>query len=307
MFIFLEVRRMIVMSEYKITCCSTADMPASYFEERNLPYVCFQYRMDGVEYPDDLGKTMPFAEFYDRISKGAEPTTAQVNAQQYMDFFEPILKEGKDILHFTLSGGISGSVNSANIAKTQMEEKYPERKIIVIDSLAASSGFGMLVDAALDKQEEGLSLEENAAWAEENKNKLHHWFFSTDLTSFIRGGRISKVSGFVGQALNICPLMNVNAEGKLIPRNKYRGKKQVIREMVKRMEEHAQGGLSYNGKCFMSCSACEEDARKVADMIEEKFPNLNGKVRINSIGTVIGAHTGPGTVALFFWGDEREI
>lgn len=295
------------MSEYKITCCSTADMPASYFEERNLPYVCFQYRMDGVEYPDDLGKTMPFAEFYDRISKGAEPTTAQVNAQQYMDFFEPILKEGKDILHFTLSGGISGSVNSANIAKTQMEEKYPERKIIVIDSLAASSGFGMLVDAALDKQEEGLSLEENAAWAEENKNKLHHWFFSTDLTSFIRGGRISKVSGFVGQALNICPLMNVNAEGKLIPRNKYRGKKQVIREIVKRMEEHAQGGLSYNGKCFMSCSACEEDARKVADMIEEKFPNLNGKVRINSIGTVIGAHTGPGTVALFFWGDEREI
>ncbi len=295
------------MSEYKITCCSTADMPASYFEERDLPYVCFQYRMDGVEYPDDLGKTMPFAEFYDRISKGAEPTTAQVNAQQYMDFFEPILKEGKDILHFTLSGGISGSVNSANIAKTQMEEKYPERKIIVIDSLAASSGFGMLVDAALDKQEEGLSLEENAAWAEENKNKLHHWFFSTDLTSFIRGGRISKVSGFVGQALNICPLMNVNAEGKLIPRNKYRGKKQVIREMVKRMEQHAQGGLEYSGKCFMSCSACEEDARKVADMIEEKFPNLNGKVRINSIGTVIGAHTGPGTVALFFWGDEREI
>lgn len=295
------------MSEYKITCCSTADMPASYFEERKIPYVCFQYRMDGVEYPDDLGKTMSFAEFYDRISKGAEPTTAQVNAQQYMDFFEPILKEGKDILHFTLSGGISGSVNSANIAKTQMEEKYPERKIIVIDSLAASSGFGMLVDAALDKQEEGFSLEENAAWAEENKNKLHHWFFSTDLTSFIRGGRISKVSGFVGQALNICPLMNVNSEGKLIPRNKYRGKKQVIREMVKRMEEHAQGGLSYSGKCFISCSACEEDARKVADMIEEKFPNLNGKVRINSIGTVIGAHTGPGTVALFFWGDEREI
>lgn len=212
------------MSEYKITCCSTADMPAAYFEERKIPYVCFHYRMDGVEYPDDLGKTMPFAEFYDRISKGAEPTTAQVNAQQYMDFFEPILKEGKDILHFTLSGGISGSVNSANIAKTQLEEKYPDRKVIVIDSLAASSGFGMLVDAALDKQEEGLSLEENAAWAEENKNRLHHWFFSTDLTSFIRGGRISKVSGFVGQALNICPLMNVNSEGKLIPRNKYRGK-----------------------------------------------------------------------------------
>lgn len=295
------------MGKYKITCCSTADMPASYFEARNIPYVCFHYVMDGTEYPDDLGKTMPFEEFYQRIADGSQPTTAQVNAEQYMEFFEPILKEGYDIIHLTLSSGITGSINSANIAKSQLEDQYPERRILVIDSIAASSGFGMLVDAAVDKMEEGLTFEENATWIEENKNRLHHWFFSTDLTSFIRGGRISKVSGFIGQALNICPLMNVNAEGKLIPRSKYRGRKQAIREIVKRMEEHAEGGLLYNGKCFMSCSACEADARKVADMIEEKFPNLNGKVEINSIGTVIGAHTGPGTVALFFWGDEREV
>ena len=228
-----------------------------------------------------------------------------VNTEQYMDLFEPILQEGKDVLHLALSSGISGTVNSANIAKAQMEEKYPDRKVVVIDSLAASSGFGLLVDKALENQEKGMDLEENARWIEENKNKLHHWFFSTDLTSFIRGGRISKVSGFIGQALNICPLMNVNNQGKLIPRNKYRGKKQVIREMVKRMEEHAQGGLDYSGKCFISNSACMEDARKVADLVEEKFPKLNGKVMINSIGTVIGTHTGPGTVALFFWGDER--
>ena len=191
------------------------------------------------------------------------------------------------------------------MAKIQLEEKYPERKIFIVDSLSASSGYGMLVDAALENQEKGFSIEENVKWIEENRNRLHHWFFSTDLTSFIRGGRISKVSGFVGQALNICPLMNVNTEGKLIPRNKYRGKKQVIREMVKRMEEHAQDQTQYSGKCMMSCSACEEDARKVADLVEEKFPKLNGKVQINSIGTVIGSHTGPGTVALFFWGDER--
>ena len=157
----------------------------------------------------------------------------------------------------------------------------------------------------MENQKNGMSLEENAKWIEGNKNKLHHWFFSTDLTSFIRGGRISKVSGFFGQALNICPLMNVNNEGKLIPRNKYRGKKQVIREMVKRMEEHAQNGLDYSGKCFISNSACMEDAQKVARLVEEAFPKLNGKVMINSIGTVIGTHTGPGTVALFFWGDER--
>ena len=293
------------MSNYVITCCSTADMPASYFEEKKVPYVCFHFLLDGKEYPDDLGKSVSFKDFYQMIADGAQPTTAQVNTEQYINLFEPILKEGKDVMHLTLSSGISGSINSANIAKVQMEEKYPDRKVMVIDSLAASSGFGLLVDKALENQEKGMNLEENVQWIEANKNKLHHWFFSTDLTSFIRGGRISKVSGFFGKALNICPLMNVNNEGKLIPRNKYRGKKQVIREMVKRMEEHAQDGLNYSGKCYISNSACMEDARKVADMVEEKFPKLNGKVLINSIGTVIGAHTGPGTVALFFWGDER--
>lgn len=293
------------MSEYCITCCSTADMPASYFEENQIPYTCFHFMLDGKEYPDDLGKTVPFDKFYQMITDGAQPTTAQVNTEQYVQLFESVLKQGKDVLHLTLSSGISGTYNSANLARMQMEEKYPDRKIFVIDSLAASSGYGLLVDQALENQKNGMSLEENAKWIEDNKNKLHHWFFSTDLTSFIRGGRISKVSGFFGQALNICPLMNVNNEGKLIPRNKYRGKKQVIREMVKRMEQHAQNGLDYSGKCFISNSACMEDAQKVARLVEEAFPKLNGKVMINSIGTVIGTHTGPGTVALFFWGDER--
>lgn len=293
------------MSQYTITCCSTADMPSSYFEEKKIPYACFHFLMDGTEYPDDLGVSMPFDKFYQMISDGAQPTTAQVNTEQYIQLFEPVLMEGKDVLHLALSSGISGTINSANVAKVQMEEKYPDRKVIVVDSLAASSGFGMLVDAAVANQEKGMDLEENAQWLQENKNRLHHWFFSTDLTSFIRGGRISKVSGFFGQALNICPLMNVNNEGKLIPRSKYRGKKQVIREMVKRMEEHAEGGTDYSGKCYISHSACLEDAKKVAALIEEKFQNLNGPVEINSIGTVIGAHTGPGTVALFFWGDER--
>ena len=278
------------MSEYCITCCSTADMPASYFEENQIPYTCFHFMLDGKEYPDDLGKTVPFDKFYQMITDGAQPTTAQVNTEQYVQLFESVLKQGKDVLHLTLSSGISGTYNSANLARMQMEEKYPDR---------------LLVDQALENQKNGMSLEENAKWIEGNKNKLHHWFFSTDLTSFIRGGRISKVSGFFGQALNICPLMNVNNEGKLIPRNKYRGKKQVIREMVKRMEEHAQNGLDYSGKCFISNSACMEDAQKVARLVEEAFPKLNGKVMINSIGTVIGTHTGPGTVALFFWGDER--
>ena len=150
-----------------------------------------------------------------------------------------------------------------------------------------------------------MSLEEIYNWTNENKLKLHHWFFSSDLTFFVKGGRVSKTSGWVGTMLNICPLLNVNNEGKLIPRYKIRTKKKVIKAIVDKMEEHAEGGLDYSGKCYISQSDCYEDAREVADLIEARFPKLNGKVEINYIGTTIGSHTGPGTVALFFWGDER--
>ena len=142
-------------------------------------------------------------------------------------------------------------------------------------------------------------------WAEAHRLYLHHWFFSTDLKYYVRGGRISKTSGFIGGILGICPLLNVNDEGKLIPREKIRGKKRVIAEIVERMKAHAEGGSEYSGKCFISMSACEEEAKAVATLVEEAFPKLNGKVHIFDIGTTIGSHTGPGTVALFFWGDKR--
>ena len=135
---------------------------------------------------------------------------------------------------------------------------------------------------------------------------MHHWFFSTDLTSFKRGGRISATSAMLGTVLNICPLMNMDHEGHLIPRHKIRTKKKAMQEAVRMMEEHADGKNGYKGKCFISCSACEDDARAVAELVETRFSELNGRVLINSIGTVIGAHTGPGTVALFFFGDERK-
>ena len=144
------------------------------------------------------------------------------------------------------------------------------------------------------------------AWAEANKLKLQHWFFSTDLTFYVKGGRITKTAGFVGGILNICPLLNVDREGKLIPRYKIRTKKKVIEAIVHQMELHAEDGLDYSDKCYMCHSACYEDARAVADLVEKRFPKLKGKVEINDIGTTIGSHTGPGTVALFFWGQERE-
>lgn len=294
------------MGNFVLTCCSTADMRKEYFEERRIPYVCFHYTMDGVTYPDDLGQSIPFDEFYDRIAKGAAPVTSQVNVEEYCDFFEPFLKDGRDILHLTLSSGISGTYNSTCVAREEMLSRYPERTIAVVDTLGASSGYGLLTDAVADLRDKGVSLEEAREWAENNKLSVHHWFFSTDLTSFKRGGRISATSAMLGTVLNICPLMNIDHNGHLIPRQKIRTKKKAIQEIVNMMEVHAAGKRDYSGKCFLSYSACEEDAKEVAALIEEHFPRLSGKVLLNSIGAVIGSHTGPGTVALFFFGDKRE-
>ena len=248
---------------------------------------------------------MPFDQFYQAMKDGAETKTSQINADEYETYFEGFLKEGKDILHVSLSSGISGSVNSAMIAKRDLEERYPDRKIYVVDSLGASSGYGLMMDKLADLRDGGMSLNELYQWIEANKLRLHHWFFSTDLTFYVKGGRISKTAGFLGGVLDICPLLNMDNLGRLIPRYKIRTKKKVIRTIVDKMEECAEGGLEYDGKCYISQSACMEDAQAVAKLVEERFPKLNGKVEINSIGTTIGSHTGPGTVALFFWGKER--
>ena len=294
------------MSDYVISCCSTADLSKEHFEKIDVHYCCFHYEMDGVQYLDDLGQSMDFDVFYQRMTDGAMTKTSQINADEYEEYFTQFLSQGKDIIHLTLSSGISGTFNSANLAKALLEDKYPDRKIYVIDSLAASSGYGLLVDHLAAMRDSGATIDELAAWVEEHKLNLNHWFFSSDLTFFIRGGRISKAAGAVGTVLNICPLMNVDFEGRLIPRYKIRTKKKVIQAIVDKMAEQAEGGTDYSGKCFISHSACEEDAKAVAALVEERFPNLNGHGLINSIGTTIGSHTGPGTVALFFWGQKRE-
>ena len=294
------------MADYVLSCCSTADLTAEHFSERNINYVCFHFMLDGKQYSDDLGKTIPFDKFYKAMANGAETSTSQVNVDEYIEYFTPFLEQGKDILHVTLSSGISGTFNSANIAKTELQEKYPDRKIYIVDSLGASSGYGLLMDKLADLRDSGMDIDELRDWAEANKLKLHHWFFSTDLTFFVKGGRISKVSGWFGTVLRICPLLDMDNGGHLVPRFKVREKKRVINEIVNKMEQFADGGLNYSGKCYISNSGCYEDARAVADLVEQRFKKLNGKVEITSVGTTIGSHTGPGTVALFFWGSERK-
>ena len=293
------------MGDYIISACSTADLTKEQFEKFDIKYIYFHYFLDDVQYPDDLGQTMSFDEFYKKMADGSDTRTSQVNVDEFIEFFTPYLEAGKDVLHLTLSSGISGVYNSAMIAKQELEEKFPDRKIIVIDSLCASAGYGLLMAELAEKRDAGATIDELEAWTNANLMKMNHWVLVSDLKYLVKGGRLSKTSGFFGTMLNICPIINVNNEGKLIAREKIRTKKKAIKRLVEIMEEQAEGGLEYSGKCYISQSACMEDARAVADLIEERFTKLNGKVVINSIGTVIGSHTGPGTIALFFWGDER--
>lgn len=290
---------------FVLSCCSTADLSKAHFAARDIHYICFHFALDGKDYLDDLGESIPFDKFYQAMTDGAETRTSQVNVSEFVEYFSKFCAAGQDVLHLTLSSGISGVINSAQSAAALVMEQYPGRKVYVVDSLGASSGYGLLMDRLADLRDAGMSVEEARDWAEANRLRLHHWFFSTDLTFYVKGGRVSKAAGWFGGLLNICPLLNMDDLGRLIPREKLRGKHRVIKEIVERMAEHAEGGEEYSGKCYISNSACMADARAVADLVEARFPRLNGKVEIYSVGTTIGSHTGPGTVALFFWGDER--
>ena len=293
------------MNKFLLSCCSTSDLNVKHYKDRGIRYICFHYFLDGIEHKDDFGETLPISEFYKKMEQGAMTKTSQLNAQDYYNYFENLINEGyKEILHLTLSSGISGTINSARIAVNMINEKYKDVKIYIVDSLAASSGYGLLMEKLADLKDEGKSIEEVRDWAENNRLFINHWFFSTDLKYYVRGGRISRTSGFFGNMLHVCPLLNVNDEGKLIPREKIIGKKKVINAIVQKMIENAKDGKDYNDYCYISHSAVFEDAKAVKDKVEDYFPNLKGKVEIFDIGTTIGSHTGPGTVALFFVGKE---
>ncbi len=294
------------MSNYIISCCSTADLNQSFFDERNIPYACFHYFVDDVIYEDNIGKSMSFSDFYQKMRDGAMTRTSQVNADAYVEMLRPYLEKGMDVLHLTLSSGISGTYNSACIAQDMLQEEFPDRKIYVVDSLSASAGYGLLVDTAYDMQQAGKDIDEVHQWILDNRNRCHHWIMVSDLTYLIRGGRVSKTSGAIGNLLNICPLIRFDAEGRLNVHEKVRTKKKAMKTQLEKMKEHAEGGLDYSGKCFIAHSEMLEDAQALAAMVEETFPNLNGPVQISNIGTVIGSHLGPGSIVLFFLGDERE-
>ena len=293
------------MRKFEVSTCSTMDLNLERVKERDIKFVNFKYYLDGVEYFDDMFATKTANDFYSAVANGAETKTSQVNVDLYTQLFRSVLSDGKDLLHLVFSSGLSGSYNSAKIAAAEVRAEFPDRKLLLVDTLAASSGLGLFAEMVADIRDEGKTIDEAYEWAEASKLNLHHWFTASDLTAFVKGGRISKAAGWFGTILKICPVLNVSNEGKLVPREKIRGKASALKRLVEKMEETAYDGLEYSGRCYISNSDCLEDAEAVKNMIEEKFVNLKGKVEIFSIGATIGSHTGRGTTALFYMGKER--
>ena len=289
------------MSEYVITTDNNSDLPEKYFKDHGVGCMYLSYSMDGKNYTHE--NFLPEHEFYEAMRNGSMPTTAQVNPENAKTLLEPYLKEGKDILHLAFSSGLSGTYNSSRIAAEELMEEYPDRRIIVVDSLSASLGQGLLVWLAQQKKELGQTLEDVADWVEKNKLKMVHLFTVDDLNHLYRGGRVSRTTAIVGSMLNIKPVLHVDNEGKLTAIGKVRGRKKALQELVKLMDEKIG---SFGADCdtiFISHGDCEQDAQYVAAKVKEKYNIKN--IIINQVGATIGAHSGPGTMALFFVGDVR--
>lgn len=290
---------------FTLSCESTVDMPYQYITSRDLPILFYDYTVEGEIYSDDMGRdASALPRFYQLLEEGKIPSTSQINEFQYETFFEELLSRG-DVLHITFGSGMTGSYYNAEKAAVTLRNRYPERKIVVIDSLCSSTGYGLLVDIAADMRDQGHTMEEITTWVEENRKRIHHQFFSTDLKYFRRSGRISGPAAMLGSVLNICPIMRLDDSGHIIAYDKVRGKKNAIQRTVETMADHALDGEKYFGKCYICHANSLSDAQDLKAAIEKRFPKISREIPIYDIGTIIASHCGPGTVAVFFLGDER--
>lgn len=290
------------MKEFVIVTDTTTDLPRDYVEKHHLYMMSLPYTLEGTSYTWE--KPMPVKDFYDKMRAGSLPTTSQANPEEAALLYESILKDNDvDILHIAFSSGLSGSFNSCRIASADVCEKYPDHRIVVVDSLAATLGQGLLVYKAVQLKEAGKSLDEVAAWVEENKYHLVHNFTVDDLFHLHRGGRLSKTAAIVGTMINLKPVLHVDDEGHLVMLSKVRGRKKSLIGLVDCMEKQLGDWKDKNDIIFISHGDCPEDAQFVADLIKERFGYET--FMIDYIGATIGAHSGPGTVALFYLGDHR--
>lgn len=286
---------------YLITTDNMADLPEEYLKEKQLLTMSLTYLMDGQTY--NAENSLPYQEFYKKMREGCMPTTSQINPQEAKEKLTEFLKINKNIIHIAFSGGLSGTFNSVRLAAQELMEEQPDCKITVIDSLAASMGEGLLIYKALEQQEAGLSYEEMVEWIESNKLHVCHYFTVDDLFHLYRGGRVSKAAAVLGTMINLKPVLHVDDEGHLIPLSKVRGRKKSLNALVDGMEKQMGNWREKNDIIFLSHGDCYEDALYVQEQIKKRFGIE--KFMISPVGPTIGAHSGPGTVALFFMGEAR--
>lgn len=285
----------------KIITDSSCDLPREYVDDNNIEVISLVLNLNGQIIKDDLGKTLSYKDFYQKMRDGATPTTSQVNAHEFEEAFIKHIKNGDSIIYISISASLSGTFNSANIAKNNLLEEYPEAKIELVDSLSASIGQGLLVLKACEMRDNGASIEEIVEWIEENKRKVIHSILIDDLNHLKRGGRISGATATIGGLLNIKPSAYLDDEGKLAQGEKIKGKKKALRFLANEVKERAID--SENEVLYICHGDCQEEAESLRDIIEEEVKFKN--VIINYIGNVIGAHTGPGALAVIFLGKNR--
>lgn len=290
------------MKDFIITTDTTADLPESYVAEHGLGILSLPCTLEGVTYTWE--HPLPVREFYDSMRGGSLPTTSQANPQEVYTMFEKLITEqDADILHIAFSSALSGSCNSCRIAAEELAGKYPDNRVVIVDSLCASMGEGLFVHKAVMMREAGKSLDEIVSWLEENRLHVVHNFTVNDLFHLYRGGRLSKAAAFVGTMIQIKPVLHVDNEGCLVPQRKVRGRKKSLIALVDAMEQQVGSWRDKNDIIFISHGDCEEDARFVADLVKERMGYET--FLINYVGPTIGAHTGPGVVTLFYMGDYR--
>lgn len=287
------------MNDYIVTVNSTVDVPKEWLKERNVPFVPLKYTIDGETYQDMMG--LSSKDFFDKLREGKMSVTSQVNPEEAKEAMEPFLKEGKDILHLAFSSGLSGTCGSMQIAAAELKEKYPDREIIVVDTLCACMGEALLLYYVLKRKSEGMTVKEAADWAEEHKLNICHNVTIDDLYHLQRGGRVSKTAAVFGSMVQIKPMIHMDNEGKLQVIGKERGRKKSLQKIVERATEQYKGWE--NDLIMITHGDCIEDAEYVAELVRKKMGI--GNILINNIGTVIGSHTGPGVVAVFCMGSER--
>ena len=287
---------------YRITTDSTCDLPQAFYQERGIAYIGLSFQLDGKEYKEGPDVAVTSKEFYDQLRAGKESSTMQVNTFEFTSFVEPFLAAGEDVLHIAFSSGLSGTFDSCRRGVEELKEKYPDRTVVVVDSLCASMGEGLLTFYADENRKAGMTLQENAEWLESNKLHLCHWFTVDDLMFLHRGGRVNKASAIFGTLLGIKPVLHVDDEGHLILVSKARGRVGSIDALVQRMKESANDDIKEQ-TVFISHGDCQDEAELLADKVRKTMGVE--KIVISNIGAVIGSHSGPGTIALFFMGKQR--